>query len=118
MAKAPLTNSNSNSTSRLSTTTMSFPRRNRLILFLLVLVGFIWYSHGSFELPENLKDSGVSGLSRANIVELVKGGFGGRGHRQVEEVFGLLYFVTRGGGSSGDGDGSAGGGGVVGLEPT
>ncbi|TFK70592.1 thioredoxin-like protein [Pluteus cervinus] len=98
---------------------MSFPRRNRLILFLLFLVGFVWYSHGSFELPENLKDSGVSGINRANIVELVKGGFRGN-QKPVDEVFGLLYFVTQPG-VGGDGDGEVGPGqslnDVVGLDP-
>jgi len=43
-----------------------------------------------FELPESLKDTGYSTISRANIAQLVKF----KSKAKVDEIYGLLHLVT------------------------
>ncbi|KAJ7665703.1 thioredoxin-like protein [Mycena rosella] len=65
-------------------------RRRRFIVVLIALVGFIYFFGSPFQLPAALKD--VSGISRANIVQLVKPK--SKGAAKVHEIFGLLHLVT------------------------
>ncbi|KAG1771625.1 thioredoxin-like protein [Suillus placidus] len=75
----------SSSTPRLPT--RSFYRRRRLLLIPALLFSFFLFFSTPWSLPP-LNLSGISSsLSRANIVSLVKG-------PPVEEIFGLLHFVT------------------------
>jgi hypothetical protein len=65
-------------------------RRRRFIFVLLALVGFIYFFGSPFRLPTALKDA--SGISRANIAQLVKGK--PKTPVKVDELFGLLHLVT------------------------
>ncbi|KAJ6594477.1 thioredoxin-like protein [Mycena capillaripes] len=65
-------------------------RRRRFILLVIGIVGFIYFFGSPFRLPAALKD--VSGISRANIVQLVKPR--SKTPAKVGEIFGLLHLVT------------------------
>ncbi|KAJ7091982.1 thioredoxin-like protein [Mycena belliarum] len=65
-------------------------RRRRFIVVLLALVCFIYFFGSPFRLPAALKD--VSGISRANIVQLVKPKT--KSAAKVDEIFGLIHLVT------------------------
>jgi hypothetical protein len=65
-------------------------RRRRIIFFSLLIITIIFFFGAPWELSSALKEAGVvpTGLSRANIVSLVK-------PNKVDEIYGLLHFVTR-----------------------
>ncbi|KAJ7028492.1 thioredoxin-like protein [Mycena alexandri] len=65
-------------------------RRRRFIVGVIVLVAFLYFFGSPFQLPAALKD--VRGISRANIVQLVKPKSKTPG--KVDEIFGLLNLVT------------------------
>jgi hypothetical protein len=69
-------------------------RRRRIIWIFIIAVTLLVVFGTPWELPPALKDTGIipSGLSRANIVSFIKGA--GFGHH-VDEIYGLLHFVTR-----------------------
>lgn len=66
--------------------TCSSFRRRRLFLLPVLLFAFFLFFSTPWSLPP-LQVSGISSLSRASIVSLVKG-------PPVEEIYGLLHFVT------------------------
>ncbi|PPQ63680.1 hypothetical protein CVT24_004565 [Panaeolus cyanescens] len=61
-------------------------RRRRMLLFMILIFGCIFY-FVPFELPPNLKDSALQGLSRANVAQLMK-------KKDVPEIYGLLHLIT------------------------
>ncbi|KAJ7141227.1 thioredoxin-like protein [Mycena epipterygia] len=65
-------------------------RRRRLMVVVIALVVFIYFFGSPFQLPAALKD--VTGISRANIVQLVKPK--SKAIVKVDEMFGLLNLVT------------------------
>ncbi|KAF4597872.1 hypothetical protein EYR38_006264 [Pleurotus pulmonarius] len=72
-------------------------RRSRVLLFAALVLAGLFFFGVRWELPSALKDTSSelyskytpSGLTRANIVALVKPAV------QVDEIYGLLHFVTR-----------------------
>ncbi|KAJ7467149.1 thioredoxin-like protein [Mycena latifolia] len=66
-------------------------RRRRFIVVVIALVGFIYFFGSPFQLPAALKDVS-GGISRANIVQLVKPK--SKNSVKVDEIFGLLHLVT------------------------
>jgi hypothetical protein len=66
-------------------------RRRRIFAFTLFIVAmvFLFQFGAPWEMSTTLKDAGIkpTGLSRANIAALVK--------PKVDEIYGLLHFVTR-----------------------
>ncbi|KAJ7162111.1 hypothetical protein C8R46DRAFT_1103536 [Mycena filopes] len=76
---------------RMTTPSGSSPiRRSRLIVAVVALIAFLYFFGSPFRLPAALKD--VSGISRANIVQLVKPK--SKVPAKVDEIFGLLNLVT------------------------
>lgn len=67
-------------------TTCSCCRRRRILLIPVLLFVIFLFFKTPWSLPP-LNLSGISSISRANIVSLVKG-------PPVEEIYGLLHFVT------------------------
>lgn len=65
-------------------------RRRRFMVVVIALVVFIYFFGSPFQLPAALKD--VPGISRANIVQLVKPK--SKATVKVDEMFGLLNLVT------------------------
>lgn len=70
-------------------------RRRRLIIFLTILVGFLFFYGVPWSLPASLKDAGYEALSRANVAQLMKSNTSPP--VKVDELFGLLHLVTSGG---------------------
>ncbi|KAF4567238.1 hypothetical protein EYR40_006236 [Pleurotus pulmonarius] len=74
-------------------------RRSRVLLFAALVLAGLFFFGVRWELPSALKDTSSelyskytpSGLTRANIVALVKS----KSAVQVDEIYGLLHFVTR-----------------------
>jgi hypothetical protein len=66
--------------------TCSCCRRRRILLIPVLLFAIFLFFRTPWSLPP-LNLSGISSISRANIVSLVKG-------PPVEEIYGLLHFVT------------------------
>ncbi|KAJ7623587.1 thioredoxin-like protein [Roridomyces roridus] len=65
-------------------------RRRRILLVVVLLVGFIYFFGSPLQLPDALKD--VSGsVSRANIAQLVKPQ---KAQKPVDEIYGLIHLVT------------------------
>jgi len=62
-------------------------RRRRVILFIILLVGVLFFAFVPWELPSSLKGLGLEGISRANVAQLIKS-------KKVEEIYGLLHLVT------------------------
>lgn len=62
-------------------------RRRRLILFIILLVGILFFAFVPWELPSSLKGLGLEGISRANVAQLIKS-------KKVDEIYGLLHLVT------------------------
>jgi len=56
-------------------------------LFFVLLFGLVLYFGVPWELPQSLKDTDLSSLSRASIVQLFK-------PTPVDELYGLLHFTT------------------------
>ncbi|KAG9220374.1 hypothetical protein CCMSSC00406_0006639 [Pleurotus cornucopiae] len=74
-------------------------RRSRVLLFAILVVAGLFFFGVRWELPSALKDTSSelyskyapSGLTRANIVALVKP----KSAVKVDEIYGLLHFATR-----------------------
>jgi len=62
-------------------------RRRRVILFIILLVGILFFAFVPWEFPSSLKGLGLEGISRANVAQLIKS-------KKVEEIYGLLHLVT------------------------
>jgi len=73
-----------------SPTPSPFRLRRRLIFFSVLIITIIFFFGAPWELSSALEQAGVvsTGLSRANIVSLVR-------PKKVDEIYGLLHFVTR-----------------------
>lgn len=83
-------------TSKPSPSSITPIRRRRFIFFGLLILSLIFFFGVSWEIPLALKDAAVlsgSGLSRANFVQLLKPGSKAA---QVDEIYGLLEFLTSG----------------------
>jgi len=65
-------------------------RRRRITIFLCLLTGIVFFFFVPWELPASVKDAGLSGLSRANVAQLIKS----NKSANVGEIYGLLHLVT------------------------
>ncbi|KAF9050095.1 thioredoxin-like protein [Panaeolus papilionaceus] len=61
-------------------------RRRRLLICTILLFACFFY-FVPFELPANLKDSALQGLSRANVAQIMR-------KKDVPEIYGLLHLIT------------------------
>ncbi|TFK44311.1 thioredoxin-like protein [Crucibulum laeve] len=66
-------------------------RKRRFVVLGVVLLGLIFIFGVRWELPSSLKDAGISSLSRANVVQIVKSA---NKTKTVDEIYGLLHLVT------------------------
>ena len=62
-------------------------RRRRVLVFITLLVGILFFILVPWELPPSLRGIGLDGISRANVAQLIKS-------RRVGEIYGLLHLVT------------------------
>ncbi|KAF5385916.1 hypothetical protein D9615_002264 [Tricholomella constricta] len=69
-------------------------RPRRILIFLAILIGFLFFFGVPWELPPSLRDAGMSALSRANIAHLAKSREEPAPLPKVDEIFGLLHMVT------------------------